>query len=400
MRAPLLNRYILSEILPGFLVNILVFSSIMLMARIMTMANLVISKGVGLGVVIEILALALPKVLSLTLPMATLLAVLTAFLRLSADSELTVLRASGVSLYQMSPPVLVFGILVAILTSVLSLWATPEANWRFKTESLDLAKARADLAIEEQTFIRGRSEFPGLVLYISQLSPGSDLMHKVFIYDGRDENEESVIVAQRGRLGLDREAGVLLFHLEDGVICRVYPNGKPPNSIFFDTYELKVSPGAEFENDEASGLFRGRQDLPTDRLIPEALASDSRSVHLTYHLEWHRRWALPFTTFIMALIGLPLGASFRVRGRNFALIMGLAVFIVYYIFFTLGWSLAEVDQMPPWAGVWTSNAILTALSLYLLRRINRGVPVDPMELLRRFLTGTGKPRSSSRVKTS
>jgi len=400
MRARLLNRYILSEILPGFLVNILVFSSIMLMARIMTMANLVISKGVGLGVVLEILLLALPKILAMTLPMATLLAVLTAFLRLSADSELTVLRASGVSLYQMSPPVLVFGALVAILTAILSVWLTPEANWRFKTQSLDLAKARADLAIEEQTFVRGRSEFPGLVLYVSQLPPGTDEMSKVFIYDARSEDEESVIVAQRGRLGLDREAGVLLFHLEDGVICRVYPNGKAPNSIFFDVYELKVSPGEEFENDNASGLFRGRQDLPTSRLKPEARTNENRSVYLTYNLEWHRRWALPVTTFIMALIGLPLGASFRVRGRNFALIMGLAVFIFYYIFFTLGWSLSEVDKLPPWAGVWSSNIILTVLGIYLLRRINRGVPVDPMELLRRFLTGTGKPRSSSRVKAS
>lgn len=400
MRASLLNRYILSEILPGFLVNILVFSSIMLMARIMTMANLVISRGVGLGVVIEILALAMPKILAMTLPMATLLAVLTAFLRLSADSELTVLRASGVSLYQMSPPVLVFGALVSVLTALLSVWLTPEANWRFKTQSLDLAKARADLAIEEQTFVRGRSEFPGLVLYVSQLPPGRDEMSKVFIYDARSENEESVIVAQRGRLGLDREAGVLLFHLEDGVIDRVYSDRDSTDSIFFDVYELKVSPGAEFENEKEGGLFRGRQDLPTARLRPEARASESRSVFLTYNLEWHRRLALPFTTFVMALIGLPLGASFRVRGRNFALIMGLAVFILYYIIFTLGWSLAEADKIPPWAGVWSSNAILTVLGLYLLRRINRGVPVDPMEMLRRLLTGTGKPRSSSRVKTS
>ncbi|MDR2945776.1 MAG: LPS export ABC transporter permease LptF [Candidatus Adiutrix sp.] len=400
MRASLLNRYILSEILPGFLVNILVFSSIMLMARIMTMANLVISKGVGLGVMAGILALALPKILSLTLPMATLLAVLTAFLRLSADSELTVLRASGVSLYQMSPPVLVFGLLATLLTSCLTLWLTPEANWRFKAESLDLAKARADLAIEEQTFVRGRSEFPGLVLYVSQLPPGSDMMSKVFVYDGRSESEASVIVAQRGRLGLDREAGVLLFHLEDGVIDRVYSGRRSTDSIFFDVYELKISPGAELENEKEGGVFRGRQDLPTGELIPVALASDKRSVYLTYHLEWHRRWALPFTTFIMALIGLPLGASFRVRGRNFALIMGLGVFITYYIFFTLGWSLAEVDRIPPWLGVWTSNGLLTIVGLYLFRRINRGVPVDPMELLRRLLTGTGKPRSSSRVKTS
>lgn len=397
MRAPLLNRYIVGEILPGFLVNILVFTSIMLMARVMELANLVISKGVGLGAVIEIMALLMPKVLSLTLPMATLLAVLTAFLRLSADSELTVLRASGISLYQLAPPVLAFGLLVGGLTAVFSLWLAPEANWRFKTQLLDLAKARADLAIEEQTFVRN---FPGLTLYIGQLAPGTDTMGQVFIHDGRAEDESSVIVAQRGRLGLDREAGILLFHLEDGVIDRVYTDRRSTDSIFFDTYDLKVSPGAEFEREKDNGLYRGRSELPTGELRPtaEAAVGQDQSRVVTYTLEWHRRWALPFTSFIMAVIGLPLGASFRVRGRNFGLMMGLGVFIVYYVFFSLGWSLAEAEYAPPVVAVWLSNVILAVFGILMLRRINRGVPVDPMELLRRLITGTGKPRSTSRVK--
>ena len=396
MNAPLLNRYILGEILPGFLVNILVFSSIMLMARVMELANLVISKGVGLGLVLEILTLTMPKVLSMTIPMATLLAVLTGFLRLSADSELTVLRASGVSLYQMSPPVLVFGLLVSLLTGLFSLSLAPEANWRFKAQLLDLAKARADLALQEQTFVRN---FPGLVLYISQLAPGTDRMDKVFIHDGRAEDESSIIVAQRGRLGLDRETGILLFHLEDGVIDRTYTDRRSTDSVFFDTYELKVSPGADVDQEKDGGFYRGRQELPTGRLLEVAAASERESIRTTYNLEWHRRWALPFTSFIMALIGLPLGASFRVRGRNFALLMGIGVFIVYYTLFSLGWSLAETGYLPPAVGIWSSNVLLAAFGVFMLRRINRGVPVDPLELLRRLMTGTGKPRSTSRVKS-
>ena len=394
MRATLLNRYITGEILPGFLVNILVFSSILLMARVMELANLVISKGVGLGVVAEILVLALPKIFSLTLPMATLLAVLTAFLRLSADSELTVLRASGISLYQLSPPVLLFGLSVAALTAVFAVWLTPSANWRLKAQLLDLAKARADLAIEEQTFIRS---FPGLVLYVGQMSPGSDLMHQVFIQDHRSTDETSIIVSRTGRLGLDREAGILLFHLEDGVIDRVYSDRPSTDSIFFKTYELKVSPGAEFEQDaQDSGIFRDRKELPTSQL--KQMASDPKweDVASYFMLEYHRRWSLPFASFIMALIGLPLGASFRVRGRNFALIMALGIFVFYYMFFSIGWSLAESGKVPVVLGVWLSNIVLTILGIFLLRRINRGVPVDPVEYLRRLATD----RKSTRLNSS
>ena len=397
MKGRLLNQYIAGEMLPGFMVNILVFTSIMLMARVMEMANLVISKGVDLGVVLEILALAMPRILSMTLPMAALLAVLTAFLRLSADSELTVLRASGISLYQMSPPVLAFGLMVAILTAVFSLWLGPSANWRMKNQLLDLAKARADLAIEEQVFIKA---FPGLVLYVSQLSPASDVMNKVFIKDSRSEEESSVIVAESGRLGLDREAGVLLFHLENGVIDRIYKERQSADSIFFETYELKVSPGAELENDDKGMILMGRKEMGTLEVLRLVDNPDTPQATVTnYLLEFHRRASLPVTSFIMAMIGLPLGASFRVRGRNFALIMGLGVFIIYYSLFSIGFSLAEAAKVTPMIGVWGSNFILAILGAYLLKRINRGVPVDPMEYLRRLTTGTGKPRSTSRVKS-
>ncbi len=396
MRAPLLNRYIASEILPGFLVSILIFSAIFLMARVMELANLVISKGVGLSLVLEILLLVLPKVLTYTLPMATLLAVLTAFLRLSADSELTALRAFGISLYQLLPPVLIFGGLIGILTAVFTVWVSPEANWRFKTQLLDLAKTRADLAIREQVFIR---DFPGLTLYIGELPPGQDSMSEVFIHDSRSPSESTVINARRGRLGVDREAGVLFFHLEDGEIDRVYEDEESTDSVQFQSYDLKFSAGPELNEDGEGGILRGRSELPLGQLKPAAEAKGDPEAVISYALEWHRRLALPFTAFIMAVAGLPLGASFRARGRNFALVMGLGVFIVYYVFYSLGLSLAERGLLPPVVGVWTGNVVIAVLGILLLRRINRGVPVDPMEFLRRLTTGTGKPRSTSRVRS-
>ncbi len=395
MRPTLLNRYISWEIGPAFLVNILVFSSILLMARVMELANLVISKGVGLTVVGEIMLLALPRILSLTLPMATLLAVLTAFLRLSADSELTVLRASGISLYQLSPPVFLFGALVALATALFSIWLTPAASWRMKAELLDLAKARADLAIEEQIFIRS---FPGLVLYVGQLSVSSREMSQVFIEDSRNPEESSVIVSQNGRLGLDRQEGVLLFQLENGVIDRFYRGRSSTDSIFFDTYELKISPGEEFEQDQGgAGLLMDRKEMSIGQLWAAAgdPALADRSTH--FSLEFHRRLSLPVTSFIMALIGLPLGASFRVRARNFALVMALGVFIFYYTCFSLGCSLAESGALPVPLGVWAANMVLAVLGLYLLRRINKVVPVDPLEYLRALAAALSRSRSGPKV---
>ncbi|MDR2726123.1 MAG: LPS export ABC transporter permease LptF [Candidatus Adiutrix sp.] len=382
MRVSIIHRYILSEILPGFLINILVFTAVMLMARAMQLANLVIARGVSPLKVLEIFMLAAPKILTLSLPMGTLLAVLTAFMRFSADSELTVLRASGLSLYQLSPPVLVFGAATAALTALFSLWLAPQAGWRLKNELLDLAKARADLAIVEQTFIRS---FPGLVMYVGQMTLTGGEMEQVFIHDARRPGESAVIAARRGRLGLDREAGVLAFELVDGVIDRVRDGHENTDSIFFDTYELKVSPGNEVDGRNENSQFRGRAETPTRELSATASRLTDPMTRLTYSLEWHERWARPAAAFLLTLIGLPLGASFRARGRNFPLLAALVIFIVYYLISSMGWTLGEAGRLSPAAGMWMANILLAVLGLSLLRRLNRNVPVDPAELSRRLL---------------
>jgi len=379
MRVSIIHRYILGEILPGFLVNILVFTAVMLMARTMQLANLVIARGVSPLKVLEIFILAAPKILTLSLPMSTLLAVLTAFMRFSADSELTVLRVSGLSIWQMSPPVFVFGAVTAALTAVFSLWLAPLAGWRFKNELLDLAKARADLAIVEQTFIRS---FPGLVIYVGQMAPTGGEMEQVFIHDARRAGESAVISARQGRLGLDREAGVLAFELTEGVIDRVRADRGATDSIFFDTYELKVSPGDEMAGE--SGLTRGRAETPTWELGEAAARLGAPAALRVYGLEWHERWARPAAAFLLTLLGLPLGASFRARGLNFPFLTALAVFLLYYIVSSLGWSLGEVGRLSPLAGMWAANVLLAGLGLFLLRRLDRHVPVDPAEFLRRF----------------
>jgi len=382
MRLSIIHRYILSEIIPGFLVNILVFTAVMLMARAMQLANLVIARGVSPWQVLEIFMLAAPRILTMSLPMGTLLAVLAAFMRFSADSELTVMQASGLSIYQMSPPVFVFGAVTAVLTALFSLWLAPAAGWRFKNELLDLAKTRADLTIVEQTFIRS---FPGLVIYVGQMALTGGEMEQVFIHDARRAGESAVIAARRGRLGLDRESGVLVFELAQGVIDRVRAGGGATDSIFFDTYELKVSPGEEMAGQGENGLFRGRAETPTWELAAAAAKLGSPEARRAYSLEWHERWARPAAAFLMTLVGLPLGASFRARGRNFPFLTALVIFVIYYVVSSLGWSLGSVGRLSPALGLWAANILLAVLGLWLFKRFNRHVPIDPAEFQRRLL---------------
>jgi lipopolysaccharide export system permease protein len=387
----IIRRSILAETLPAFAVNLAVFTFILLMARAMQLADLVVANGVSALDVAWILLLVMPKMLSMSVPMSALLAPLTTFLRMSADSEITVLKASGVSLYQLLPPVLLFGLAAGAVTGFLNVHLTPAANLRFRTDLLTLAKARADLAIKEQVFVR---DFPGLTIYVAHLPSRAAEMENIFINDRRLEGENTVVVARKGLLDIDREEGLLLFRLADGVIDRMHEARGSVDSIFFDTYELKISPGPELAA-ENGGFAAGRSELPTSRLLAEGrrLREAGNEGWVSYEMEFHRRLAFPVAAFLMAAIGMPLGASFRTRGRNFGLGVGLLVFVVYYSLLSLGMSLASAGAVPPAPAVWSANAMALAVALFLLKGIDRSAAIDPGASFRRAwarLRGRGK----------
>ncbi|MDR2386267.1 MAG: LptF/LptG family permease [Deltaproteobacteria bacterium] len=381
MRPSIVNNSILAEIVPSFLVNLLIFSFVLLMARFMSLTDLVLNKGVGTTLVFRIFILILPRMLDYSIPMATLLACLTTFLRMSADSELTVLKSSGLSLYQLLSPVVCFGLVTAILTGLFNIYVTPAANPKFRDELLTLAKARADLAIKEQVFVR---DFPGLTIYVGQLPTSTtETMSNVVINDRRSDFENSVIVARSGILDIDSTSNLLLFRLFDGVIDRFYTQKSSVDSIFFDVYELKISPGPEFAGGTSSSSFR-RQDLPTGRLFGEAARRIKNNIPYSqnFYMEYYRRFSMPLACFLMAIIGMPLGASFRTKGRNFGLAIGLAIFVIYYFLFTIGWMLGEMTYVSPGYSIWVPVGIVGAVAVWLLMGVNTTTPLDPKETLK------------------
>jgi lipopolysaccharide export system permease protein len=384
LRPHLINLSVIGETITSFLVNLLVFTFILLMARVISLTDLVIGKGVDAGVIFRVFGLILPKMLSMSIPMAALLATLTTFLRMSADSEITVLKASGVSMYQLLPPVLVFGLAAALITALFNVWLAPAANTSFRAEIMALAKARADLAIKEQVFVR---EFPGLTIYVGQLPAHSETMANIVINDRRSPGENTLVVAKTGLLDVDLNQEMLLFRLHDGVIDRVYQDRQSVDSIFFDTYELKVSPGSEFDEADNDYFSLGRSEMPTKGLRPEAARrkAANKSNYLIYLLEWHRRYSFSVAALLMALIGAPLGASFRTKGRNFGLIIGLGVFVLYYSVFSLGWTLGETGRLAPVLAVWIPVFIVLALVVWLLKGVNKLQPMDPGEAWARWL---------------
>ena len=198
-RVRLLDRYLLRELFSPFWLGLAIFTSMLLVARILKLMEMVVSRGVPLTQILKLFSYILPAFLEVTVPMALLLAVLVAFGRLSTDSETIALQASGVSVFRLTVPVALFAVATAILTFFLSLYVRPWGNSLLRTGLYEIVKARASAGIRAKVF---NDEFAGLVVYVDQVEPLVNRLHGVLIADTRDPATRNTIYA---RMGLHRD---------------------------------------------------------------------------------------------------------------------------------------------------------------------------------------------------
>jgi len=375
--------YLIKELFPAFLLGLIGFTSVLLTGRIVQLTELFVNKGVPLGYLLRLLCLLLPSFLVLTIPMATLLSVLLAFNRLSSDNEITALKASGISLYQMIPPVLLFASITYVATTFLTLSSVPRANEGSRALLYEVASSKASAGVREKVF---NDDFEGLVLYVEEIKPRTLRWEKVFISDSRNPAEVLTIIAREGEVLSDPATLAITLRLKRGAIHKL---GKEPDAyqkIDFSTYDLRLH------------LKTGLKEKRTEEKHPAdmTLAELSRSIQALQargsaaKIQWvkvHEKFSIPFACLVFGLIGIPLGLQPRVaRGSKFqGFAWAIGVLLVYYLLTNAGTSLAERGVVFLEAGMWSANAIFLILGLYLLVKAANESPVLLFVWLQRAL---------------
>src|SRR5581483_4492587 len=185
--------------------------------------------------ILLLLSYILPAFLEVTVPMAMLLAILVAFGRLSADSEMVALRSSGLSLYQLVPPVATFVALTTFATAMLSLSARPWGNRSLRAALFDLARTRASAGIKPQVF---NDDFPGLVIYAEGIDSTRDRLRRVLISDERDGTQHNIIFAREGVMISDPSSQTVILRLREGFIHT--NDGKAEYQTLFESYDVNL----------------------------------------------------------------------------------------------------------------------------------------------------------------
>lgn len=356
----ILSLYIIREISSLFLLGIVIFTLVLLMGRLITLTDLVVSHGVPLSDVARMILYLIPSFLVFTIPMAFLLAVLLAFGRLSADNEIVVLKAGGISIIQMMPPVIFCALMAVLLALGASAIAVPWGNSAFKELSFQVLKNNVTATIREKTFW---DDIPGVVMYTDHYDESGQALKGIIIHDGRNSERPMTIFAKNGVLSAAAGSQALLLSLYDGSI-HMTGAGNVYRLVHFGEYLMTVG-----EKGKGAGISRNESDMWLSELRSRIdNAATSPKDRLKTQAELHSRFTFPFASLVFAILAVPLGIQNRRSGKSGGFTVSLAIILSYYILMSVVRTFAERGAVPPAVALWIPDFAFFCLGCFLLRR--------------------------------
>ena len=382
----ILNRYIAREMLPTFLTGIFLAVFTVVVTRLLSITELIINRGVGIGSVIGIIGYLLPDVVGFALPATALIAVVMAFLRLSADSEFVALKASGVSLYQMLPPVVLFSVFNMLAGAWILAQASPWGQNSFRNLIFDIAKSQADLAIKERVFTE---PFKGVTFYVQSYDSRGKVMKDVFVNDRREKNLISTVVASEAKLFKHPDKRTLTIRFINGTVFVTDKDLSSSRTIRFASYDLTIGIGELLQ--AASSREKSPKELTIGELKEHLDKTEAGSIrHNELAIELMEKATLPAAIFLMGMIGVPLGVYIRGRGKYSGVGVSLMVFLAYYVCLMGSRNIGESGYLPPLVVVLIPVTFLAVFGLYAYLRIGAEKALIPDRVTNIWKRFTGR----------
>lgn len=366
------DRYLLSQLLVLFGFFALVLISVYWVNRAVVLFDRLIADGHSARVFLEFSALSLPPVIAQVLPMSAFAGAVYVTNRLSGDSELTVMQATGFSPWRLARPVLYYGLIVAVMMTLLTHLLVPASVKQLRQREVEISASVSARLLREGTFLHPAR---GVTLFIRDITPEGELQD-IYLSDRRDPDRAVAYTAERAYLV--RENDTTQMVMVKGQAQRLNTESQSLSLTEFADYSQDISTLIE-----VGRTLRPRLNfLPTFALLadPEGMAEIARSTPAKVLEEAHQRFAQPLLCLCAALIGF---AALQTGGFSR---FGLARQIVFAIFLLVLIKMVESAVTGPvrgntalWPLVYAPVGVGLAISWVLLWRAARPRRSPPAE---------------------
>ncbi|HEY7479405.1 MAG TPA: LptF/LptG family permease [Gemmatimonadales bacterium] len=273
----LLSRYLLRQLAAPFLFALTALTSLMLLSQIAKKFGSLVGKGLPWTVIVEVFALSIPFIVAMTLPMAVLLAVLYAFSHLAADNEITAMRASGVSVYQILLPVLAWGVFMSAFNFAFVDQILPRSNARLRTLLIDIGRKKPTFELQEQVI----NEVPPSQYFLraNRIDGATGRLREVTIYDVGGDASRRIIYADSGLMGYAEGQTDLSLRLFNGSIHQYRPVEPTGFQLtYFKVNDIRVKNVFDELERNTSEAVRGDREMSTCEML-EVIRDAEREEH-------------------------------------------------------------------------------------------------------------------------
>jgi lipopolysaccharide export system permease protein len=262
----LLSRYLLRQLAAPFIFALGALTSLMLLSQIAKKFGALVGKGLPWGVIGEVFALSLPFIVAMTLPMAVLLAVLYAFSHLAADNEITAMRASGISVYQILAPVLAWGVFMSAFNFVFVDQVLPRSNARLRGLLIDIGRKKPTFELREQVI----NEVPPSQYFLraGRIDAATGRLRDITIYDVGGETSRRIIYADSGQMAYAEGQTDLSLRLYDGSIHQYRPSDPTAFQLtYYKVNDIRVKNVFDELVRNSSETIRGDREMSTCEMM-------------------------------------------------------------------------------------------------------------------------------------
>lgn len=352
----ILDRYILKQVIEMFLMGVFVFTTIIFASdTFITLIKQIAKFGIPFKIAFILILLNLPSVIVMTIPMGVLLATVMTLNKLSLSSEITVMRACGIGLNRIAKPIFIFAIIMSLSSffinesivpvmmsqsKTLALWALGQKNIPDGKENFVFKELNDNWALKR-------------LFYVGFCKKKT--LYNVTVLDNSKDGTIQILQARQGKTSPEG------WKFEKGAAYTITDNGQVLNTTLFDKSTIKF--GLDLSDEMNKNVAKEYNFTGLLKYLSKAdITPEDRQV---YTIELFDKIALPLTTIVFVLVGVPLAITPpRVR-YNRGFLFSILIIFAYYVIRALSLSFGESGSLTPFLAACLPNIVLTIMGTYM-----------------------------------
>lgn len=354
----LMDRYLSLEIIKPFFYGLAGFILILLGNTLFIYADLIIKNGVPFLDVLLLLLYNIPASLVVAFPVALMFGILITLGRMTRDSEITAMKASGISLWRITAPLFVVAMSVSIIDFYFNEIVVPWSNNQSQKLVQEIILKRPMPAIQENVFFSTNDD---RYFYIKRVDRHANKLFDLMIFEYNGGTRiPKVITANEAYFTGNK------WLLSKGLYHQYGDDGFVREESSFSDMEIKFDRDVlKFFESPKSPQEMSTQELKQQIKLFDKSNADTKALKVDYYL----KYSIPMACFFAALIAIPFGLMFSKGGAYMGVGISIVLVFGYYVIMSFSRSFGVNGAIDPLLAAWSQNIIFAAIGLTLLARL-------------------------------